>query len=75
MCDDRYDEDLFGDAREHAVRSASTLTVSARLDEDGVAATRGAEDLVATSFTTGNDPTPVELTLKGRGFVSTLLKK
>ena len=30
MVDDRYDEDLFGDAPEHAERIASTLTVSAR---------------------------------------------
>ncbi len=30
MADDRYNEDLFGDAPEHAERIASTLTLSAR---------------------------------------------
>lgn len=52
-----------------------SLTVSARLDQDGVAATRGAEDLVATGFAVGADPTPVQLTLKGRGIVSSFMTK
>ena len=46
------------------------LTVAARLDSDGVAATRSPDDLVASTFTSSN----ARLVLKPRGFVKNLMK-
>ena len=50
----------------------AALTMSARLDDDGVAATRGAGDLVASVYVSGDQVAKLEL--KPRGFVSKVLK-
>jgi len=53
--------------------TGQALTVSARLDSDGQAATRSPDDLVASTFI--NSPSDVAtLELRGRGFVSKLMK-
>ena len=48
------------------------LTVSARLDQDGVAATRGPDDLVGSVYTTPS--APAAITLEPRGVVSNFMK-
>ena len=49
------------------------LTVSARLDGDGVAATRGLDDLVGSAFyNVGNGA--AQITLTPRGLVSKTMK-
>mmetsp|Transcript_15972 Transcript_15972/g.48309 ORF Transcript_15972/g.48309 Transcript_15972/m.48309 type:complete len:181 (+) Transcript_15972:20-562(+) len=50
------------------------LTLAARLDSDGVAATRGPQDLVGAAFVAGGDTSAV-LELKPRGLVSGVMKK
>ena len=49
------------------------LTVSARLDQDGVAATRGPDDLVGSVYTTPSSA-PAAITLEPRGVVSNFMK-
>ena len=49
------------------------LTVSARLDQDGVAATRGPDDLVGSVYTTPSSA-PAAITLEPRGVVSKFMK-
>ena len=49
------------------------LTVSARLDQDGVAATRGPEDLVGSVYTTPSSA-PAAIALEPRGVVSKFMK-
>ena len=48
------------------------LTVSARLNQDGVAATRGPDDLVGSVYTTPS--APAAITLEPRGVVSNFMK-
>ena len=64
--------DLFPEFSEFA--SLGAITVSARLDGDGVAATRGADDLVGSAFATGGQ-SDATLELKPRGAVSSFMKK
>ena len=49
------------------------LTVSVRLDQDGVAATRGPDDLVGSVYTTPSSA-PAAITLEPRGVVSNFMK-
>ena len=49
------------------------LTVSARLDQDGVAATRGPDDLVGSVYTTPSSA-PAAIALEPRGVVSKFMK-
>ena len=49
------------------------LTVSARLDQDGVAATRGPDDLVGSVYTTPSSA-PAAISLEPRGVVSNFMK-
>ena len=49
------------------------LTVSARLDQDGVAATRGPDDLVGSVYTTPSSA-PAAIALEPRGVVSNFMK-
>ncbi|KAJ1457826.1 hypothetical protein M885DRAFT_514307 [Pelagophyceae sp. CCMP2097] len=64
---------LFADAP--ALLAGFAVTVAARLDGDGVAATRGADDLVGSAYTTVGSPDALVLELKSRGTVSNFLKK
>ena len=65
--------DLFADATLPDDATNLALTVSARLDGDGVAATRGADDLVGSTFyNVGNGAAKIELT--PRGLVSKTMK-
>lgn len=64
--------DLFPDASE--LVPGTPITISARLDADGIAATRGPEDLVASAYGSAAAQTPVELLLQPRGFVTKLMR-
>lgn len=64
--------DLFPDAPR--VPPGASLTVSARYDADGIAATRDPDDLVASAFTKQNDQ-QLALKLQPRGLVSKFMKK
>jgi len=66
--------DLFDEFRDADLAGAA-LTVSARLDTDGVAATRGANDLVGSVFVEGSAlGAPCRVELKPRGAVSSFMK-
>ena len=66
-------KDLFADAVLPADTTNLALTVSARLDGDGVAATRGPDDLVGSAFyNVGNGA--AQITLTPRGLVSKTMK-
>ena len=66
-------KDLFPDASLPEDVANLALTVSARLDGDGVAATRGADDLVGSTFyNVGNGKAALVLT--PRGLVSKTMK-
>lgn len=64
--------DLFPDVS--AIAPGTPITISARLDADGIAATRGPEDLVASAYGSVAAQTPVDLLLQPRGFVTKLMR-